>query len=410
MRASPSTETFRALAEEAAGLDARYDGLADRRWFALPDDVVYLDGNSLGPPVSWLPQRLRELVEDQWSGDLIASWEQHGWWEAPARLGDKIAPIIGAHSGEVVVGDSTSVHLFNALCAACRRAASRDVILVDKDDFPTDRYMAHSIGRLLGLRVVESSYAEFPSQIQQCADSLAVVLSSTVDYRSAELRDMGLLTELVHKAGGLAIWDLSHAAGALPLDVRADGADFAVGCTYKFLSGGPGSPAYLYTSARIADQLDFPLTGWAGHAAPFDMSSVWRPHQGVRSGRIGTPSMLAMATLEAALEIFDRVALSDVREKSTSLTDFFIRAFDRLLPEGSFALASPREPAARGSHVSLRHDRAQDLVLALAAERVVVDHRQPDLLRFGFNALFNTHVEALGSVSALREIAVESST
>ncbi|MFB7423690.1 kynureninase [Streptomyces hydrogenans] len=394
------------LTERAAALDAA-DPLAHvRSRFLLPEGVVYLDGNSLGALPAAVPAVVEDAVHRQWGTDLIRSWNANGWWEAPARTGDAVGRLIGAAPGQVVAGDSTSVQLFNTLLAAARLRPGRRLLLTDPDHFPTDQYIADSVGRLLGLDVRRVPARGAAAVLAAEGADVAVAAYAPVDYRTGELYDMAALTAAAHAAGALAHWDLCHAAGALPVELDAIGADFAVGCGYKYLSGGPGAPAFAYVAARHQDGFDQPLTGWHGHAAPFAMSGTYAPGPGVARARIGTPALLSLLALEAALTAFDGVDMAEVRRKSLSLTGFFQECADSLLDGLGFTSATPRDPARRGSQAALRHPEAYPLVAALTARGVIGDMRAPDLLRFGFNALYVTHADVLRAVEELRDIAV----
>ncbi|MDO0924353.1 kynureninase [Streptomyces sp. TG1A-8] len=391
------------IGELARSLDAR-DVLAPlRERFLLPEGVVYLDGNSLGPLPAAVPPVLTEVVHRQWGTDLIRSWNTHGWWEAPTRIGDAVGRLIGAAPGQTVAGDSTSVQLFTALNAAASLRPGRPLLVTDPGHFPTDRYLADAVARGRGLEVRGVRPAELEAFLAGEGDRVAVVSYSPVDYRTGELYDMESLTRAAHRAGALVLWDLCHAAGAFPLAVDELAVDLAVGCGYKFLSGGPGAPAFLYVARRHHASLETPLTGWTGHADPFGLGAHYTPAEGVARARIGTPPILSLLALEAALTAFDGVDLHRVRAKSLSLTGFLIRCAEELLPLG-FEVVTPVEPARRASHVSLRHPHAYGLVRALADQGVVADMRAPDLLRFGVNALYTTHRDVLTAVLRLRDL------
>ncbi|WP_019634425.1 kynureninase [Actinomadura atramentaria] len=393
------------LTERAAELDAA-DALAHvRDRFLLPEGVVYLDGNSLGALPAAVPAAVEDAVRRQWGVDLIRSWNGNGWWDAPIRVGDALGRLLGAAPGQVVVGDSTSVQLFNTLVAAARLRPGRRLLLTDPDHFPTDQYIADSVGRLLGLEVRRVPARDAAAALAAYGADVAVAAYAPVDYRTGELYDMAALTAAAHGAGALAHWDLCHAAGALPVGLDAIGADFAVGCGYKYLSGGPGAPAFAYVAQRHQADFDHPVTGWHGHAEPFAMSGAYAPAPGVARARIGTPPLLSLLALEAALTAYDGVEMADVRAKGTSLTGFFQECADALLDGLGFTAVTPRDPARRGSQVSLRHPEAYPLVAALTARGVIGDMRAPDLLRFGFNALYVTHADVLHAVRELHDIA-----
>ncbi|MFD2467430.1 kynureninase [Amycolatopsis silviterrae] len=388
---------------DAVRLDQSDPLAGERKHFALPSGVIYLDGNSLGALPRSVPDAVGETLR-QWGEDLISGWWDDGWWAAPERVGDRIGGLLGAAPGQTVVGDSTSVQLFNALTAAARLRDGRRTVLVDREGFPTDRYLAASVGRLLGLTVREVPMAGLAEEIRATGDDLAVVAASAVDYRSGELHDLAAFTEAAHDAGAVVLWDVCHAAGALPLAFDALGVDFAVGCGYKFLSGGPGAPAFLYVNARHHERFDQPLTGWHGHAEPFAATAGYRPAAGIAQARIGTPPILSLLALEAALDVFDHVDLAAVRAKSLSLTDFFIACADARLSGLGFEVVTPREHRRRGSQVTLRHPDAEAIMTALAGRGVLGDVRPPNLLRFGFNGLYVSHVDAFDAVAAIEEV------
>ncbi|MEV8476410.1 kynureninase [Streptomyces sp. NPDC051173] len=397
-----TTHDLDALTARASALDATDPLAAVRDRFLLPEGVVYLDGNSLGALPAAVPPVMADAVHRQWGTDLIRSWNDNAWWEAPLRVGDAIGRLVGAAPGQTLAGDSTSVQLFNALSAAVRSRPGRELLLTDPGHFPTDQYIADSVARLFGLEVRRVPPAELPDFLAREGERVAVAGYSPVDYRTGELYDMAATTRAVQRAGALMLWDLCHAAGALPVRLDELGADLAVGCGYKFLSGGPGAPAFLYVAERHQAAFDQPLTGWNGHAEPFGLSGGYAPAAGVGRGRIGTPPILSMLALEAALTAFDGVAMADVRAKSLSLTSFFLDCADALLD--GFTVVTPRDPERRGSQVTLRHPEAYALVQALSARDVIGDMRAPDMLRFGVNALYVTHGDVLSAVRHLSEV------
>ena len=391
--------TARAMTETARALDAADPLAPARARFVLPDGVIYLDGNSLGALSAPVPGQLADVVGRQWGEHLVRAWNDDGWWAAPERIGDRIGALIGAAPGQTVAGDSTSVQLFNALTAAARMRDGR--IVTDAGHFPTDSYLADSVGRLLGREVIRT-----PDPHAALRDGGAAVLAwPTVDFRTGELWDMAELTAAAHQAGAVAVWDLSHAVGALPLHLDADGVDLAVGCTYKYLSGGPGAPAFIYVAERHQAGLDQPLTGWHGHRRPFAMESGYQAADGITRARIGTPPMLSLLALDAALDVFDDVDLDAVRAKSLRLGEFFIAGADTALCGLGFEVVTPRDPARRGSHVTLRHPDALPLMAALIEAGVIGDVRPPNLLRFGFNALYTSFADLAAALQVLREIA-----
>ncbi len=374
-----------------------------RERFLLPPGVVYLDGNSLGPPTVDAAERLAAVVTEQWGRDLVRSWNVHRWVDLPHRVGDRIAPLIGAPPGSVVVGDSTTVNLYKALGGAVdlwrseghRRTA---VILTDTANFPTDLYVMGAVARRWGaeVRTVEPTGLEEALE----AGDVACLALTQVDYRTGRLHDLPRLTAAAHQVGAITVWDLSHSAGVMPVDVTSADVDLAVGCGYKYLNGGPGAPAYLYVAPRLLDRFANPIAGWFGHAAPFDFSAEFRPAPGIARGRVGTPHVLSMLALDAALDVFRDVDLDLVRAKSHSLTTLFIELVDGLDVE----LVTPRDPDLRGSQVSLRHPNGYAVVQALAARGVIGDFRAPDVARFGFAPLYIRHVDVVDAARTLAEV------
>ncbi|MFE7274132.1 kynureninase [Streptomyces sp. NPDC057623] len=376
------------LAVQAEKLDAG-DELAGKRAEFVLDEVVYLDGNSLGALPANVPGRVEDVVLRQWGRLRIRSWDESGWWTAPERIGDRIAPLVGAAPGRIVVGDSTSVNVFKALVAAVRMAESagpgRDEILVDATTFPTDGYIAESAARMTGRTLRPVTPAEVPGAL---SDRTAAVLLNHVDYRTGRLHDLPSLTAAVHAAGAYVVWDLCHSAGALPVGLDEHGVDLAVGCTYKYLNGGPGSPAYLYVRQDLQDRFDSPLPGWNSHADPFGMRGDFAAAEGALRGRVGTPDILSMLALEAALEVWEGVSIEAVRAKSLALTDFFLECVVAYVPEGRVESVTPVSHGERGSQVALRCEGAGDVMKALVERGVVGDFRRPDVLRFGFTPLY----------------------
>ncbi|MEV0909199.1 kynureninase [Streptomyces hokutonensis] len=373
---------------KAEKLDAADELAGVRAQFVLGDDVVYLDGNSLGAlPVS-VPGRVEDVVRRQWGELRIRSWDESGWWTAPERIGDRIASLVGAAAGQIVVGDSTSVNVFKAVVAAVRMAGpGRDEIVVDATTFPTDGYIAESAARMTGCTVRPVTPAEVPGVL---GDRTAAVLLNHVDYRTGRRHDLPALTAAVHAAGAVAVWDLCHSAGALPVGLDEHGVDLAVGCTYKYLNGGPGSPAYLYVRSDLQSRFDSPLPGWNSHAEPFGMRPAYEPAPGALRGRVGTPDILSMLALEAALDVWDAdgVSVGAVRAKSLALTDFFLECVASYVPSGRVESVTPVAHEERGSQVALRCSDAGDVMKRLIERGVVGDFRHPDVLRFGFTPLY----------------------
>ncbi len=369
--------------------------------FHLPEGLTYLDGNSLGPLPRAAAARVADCVTAQWGGMLIRGWTAAGWMAQPGRLGDRLGRLVGAAPGTVTVGDTLSIRVWQCLAAALQLRPDRRVILSDTGNFPTDLYMAQGLVDALGqghsLRLVR------PEEVAGAIDDrVAVMMLTEVDYRTGRLHDMGDLTTRAQAAGALTLWDLAHSAGALPIDLDGTGADFAAGCTYKYLNGGPGAPAFVYVAPRHAEAIRPVLSGWLGHAAPFAFDLDYRPAQGVERMRVGTPPVIGMAALDAALDAFDGIDMEALRARSIALTDRFIAEVEARCPD--LTLATPREGARRGSQVSFRATEGYPIMQALIAEGVIGDFRAPDLIRFGFAPLYNTEADAVRAAKVLARI------
>lgn len=381
------------------------DFAALRAMFDLPDGVIYLDGNSLGPLPRTAKDKVARMMTREWGEMLITGWNRgwdgKGWMEMPARLGDRIGRLIGAEPGHTVIGDTLSIKVYQALASALEMAPGRKVVLSDSGNFPTDLYMAEGLLKSLGqgheLRVVA------PDEVENAiTDDVAVMMLTEVDYRTGRRHDMSALTARAHSHGALAIWDLAHSAGAFPVDVTGGGADFAVGCTYKYLNGGPGAPAFIYVAPRHAARARPALSGWLGHEAPFAFDLDYRPGAGIERMRVGTPPVIQMTALDAALDVWDHVALEDVRAKSVLLTDLFIAEVEAACPD--LTLATPRDAERRGSQVSFRHPEGYAIMQALIARDVIGDFRAPDIIRFGFTPLYIGETEVRAAVAILSDI------
>jgi len=381
----------------AADLDERSPLRARRDLFALPDGVVYLDGNSLGALPRGVAERMARVVTQEWGRDLIGSWNTADWVGLPRRVGARIAPLIGADAGDVHVGDSTTVTLFKTMVAASRLRPDRRVVVLEPTTFPTDGYVAQGVARTLGLELRWCDPADPAAALDE---DVALLALTHVDFRSGAMFDLPGLTRAAHDVGALAQWDLCHSAGAVPVALMDADADVAVGCTYKYLNGGPGSPAYSWVHPRHQEAWDQPIPGWFGHAQPFDMEHAFTPAPGITRMASGTPSVLALSALDAALEVFDGVCLDDLRAVSLSLTDTFLALVDARLGD-VFEVVTPREHARRGSQVALRHPAAYGVVQALAERGVVGDFRTPDVARFGFAPMYVTHVDVVDAVEHL---------
>jgi kynureninase len=386
--------------EEAKQLDATDPLAFARERFRLPDGIIYLDGNSLGALPKATPAALASTAERQWGEDLIASWNRHGWIDWPTRIAAKLAPIVGATPNELLIADSTSVCLFKLLAAAVQARPGRKNMLTQKANFPTDLYVAQGLAEMLGLMV----NAVAPEDVLRAIDRDTAVVSLThVDYRSAAVHDMAAINRAAHEVGALTVWDLSHSAGAIELDLDGMGCDLALGCGYKYLNGGPGAPAFIYVAGGLQDELANPLQGWMGHAEPFAFVDDYRPAAGILKFLTGTPSILAMAALEAGIDTFDGMAMSDIEAKSRKLSQLFVDEVEARCGS-EVRLASPRDPARRGSHVVFAHREGYAVMQALIACGVIGDFRAPELMRFGFCPLYNRFSEVVRAAEALSEI------
>ncbi len=383
--------------DEARALDAADPLRAYRDRFALPEGVIYLDGNSLGPLPRATAPALADMAQRQWGERLIRSWNE-GWIDAPQRIGGKIAALIGAEPDEVIVTDSTSVNLFKLLVAALRHAAPRTTIVSETGNFPTDLHIAEgAAGCVPGARLNAVARDALPAAID---GDTALLMLTHVHYKTAERFDMAAWTARAHDAGALALWDLSHSVGAIPLDLGGAGADLAIGCGYKYLNGGPGAPAFLFVSRRLQEQLASPLSGWMGHAAPFDFGDGYAPAPGIKRWLAGTPPMLAMAGLEAGIDLWRDVDQQQVAAKSAALFDLFAGIGAAL----GLECVSPADPSKRGSHISFRHPEAYAVCQALIARGVIGDFRAPDIARFGLTPLYLGFEDVVRAGEILDEI------
>jgi len=376
--------------DEATKLDAADRLASARARFELPDGVIYLDGNSLGALPAAAAEALATTAERQWGEDLIASWNKHGWIDWPTRIAAKLAPIVGAKPSELLIADSTSVCLFKLLAAALRARPGKRTVLTQRRNFPTDLYVAQGLAEMLGLTLTAVPAEDVLAAID---GDTAVVTLTHVDYRSAAIHDMRAINDAAHAAGALTVWDLSHSAGAIELDLTGARSDLAVGCGYKYLNGGPGAPAFLYVAQALQGELRSPLQGWMGHAQPFAFDDDYRAAPGIRSFLTGTPSILALAALDAGLDTFDGIALRDLEAKSRALSQLFVDEVEARCGR-EVTLASPRDPAKRASHVVFAHEQGYAVMQALIDRGVIGDFRAPDLMRFGFTPLY-TRFEAV---------------
>lgn len=369
--------------------------------FVLPEGLIYLNGNSLGPLPKSVAPRLDAVIAEEWGERLIRGWFECGWMEQPARVGNQIARIIGAPDGSVVTGDTLSIKVYQALAAALEMRPDRKVVLSDIGNFPSDLYMAQglltSLDRDYELRTVA------PEEVHHQIDaSVAAVMLTEADYRTGRRHDMGLISRAAQDSGAVMIWDLAHSAGAFPLDVTGCGCEFAVGCTYKFLNGGPGAPAFIYIRPDLAEQTVPALSGWLGHESPFAFEAKYRPASSIERMRVGTPPVIQMTALEEALRIWDSVDMHELHSASIAFSQRFISEVEARCP--SLSLASPRDPASRGSHVSFTFEHGQAVMQALAARDVIGDFREPDIMRFGITPLYIDETDILKAVDVLEDV------
>ncbi|MBJ7313847.1 kynureninase [Rugamonas sp. CCM 8940] len=396
--------------DDCLGRDAQDPLAALRAQFDLPAGLIYLDGNSLGARPRAALARAQDVIAREWGHDLIRSWNSAGWFDLPKHLGNRLAPLLGAGRDEVVVTDTTSVNLFKALAAALRMqadapaTAARRVLVTERSNFPTDIYMAQGLAGWLArgysVRLVDSV-----EQIAAAIDGdTAVVMLTHVNYRSGYQHDMRATSALAHAAGALIVWDLAHSAGAVPLDLNGDGADLAVGCTYKYLNGGPGAPAFIWVPAKHQARFRQPLSGWWGHAAPFAMAPDFAPTEGIGRALCGTQPIVSLAMVESGLEVFEQTDMAALRAKSLALTDLFIELVEQRCAAHPLGLVTPRQHARRGSHVSFTHPHGYAVMQALIARGVVGDYREPAIMRFGFTPLYTSYTEVWDAVEILRQI------
>jgi kynureninase len=385
---------------DCVALDATDPLAFARERFSLPEGAVYLDGNSLGALPRATPARLASVATQEWGEDLIGSWNSAGWMDLPARVGARIAPLIGAEADEVIAADSTSVCLYKLAAAAAALRPERRVVLSEPGNFPTDLYVLQGLCDAHGLQLRTVAAEQISAAL---TEDVAILVLTHVHYKTGRLHDMAALTARAHSVGALSLWDLSHSAGAVALDLTGAGTDFAVGCGYKYLNGGPGAPGYMMAARRHHRAMRQPLTGWFGHGAPFAFDDDYRPAEGMARLLSGTPGVLGLAALEEGLKTFDGVSMAAVRTKSVALSDLFIALLEARLP-GVFDLASPREAAQRGSQVALRHKDGYPIMQALIAAGVVGDFRAPDILRFGFTPLYIGYADVWDAVQRLAAV------
>ena len=365
--------------------------------------MLYFDGNSLGPPPVEAADRVADIVRAQWGGDLVGAWNRCDWIDLPRKVAAAIAPLVGAGPDEIAVADSTSVNLFKVLAAGLALNPGRGVILTERTNFPTDLYMAQGLVEMLGprasLKLVDR--ADLAAALDE---DVAILMLTQVDFRTGERHDLETMTALAHAKGAVMVWDLAHSAGAFPVDLGGCDADFAVGCGYKYLNGGPGAPSFVFAARRLHGKLRTPLRGWMGHDAPFAFETGYRPAGGAVQFQVGTPSILALGALELGVSLVAEIGVERLWRKSCALTSLFTERVEPVCREHGFEFASPRDPQQRGSQISLRHRHGYAIVQALAARGVVGDFREPDILRFGFAPAYLRYVDAWDAVRLLAEV------
>ena len=376
------------MTEELVISRGEWDSLSNlRESFSIPENVIYLNGNSLGPLQLRVKQRLKEVVDIEWGEDLITSWNKHGWMDLPDRVGEKIAPIIGASSGQVVCCDSISINLFKLLASAVQLRPNRTKILSQVDNFPTDLYVAAGLARMLGESRCTLELCPSKDLIAAMTDEVSVLMLSHVNFRDGSILDVADLTRRAHDIGILVIWDLAHSAGVLSIALDDWDVDFAVGCGYKYLNGGPGAPSFLYVNKRLHGQFIQPLQGWMGHEKPFQFEQEFVPSAGIRQFVTGTPQILSLAALDSALEIFQNLHISSLQEKALALSEHFLELILKESDLDEFQLISPTNPSKRGAQLSFSHPSAYAISRAWIEEGVIADFRAPNILRVGFSPM-----------------------
>ena len=372
-----------------------------KQLFNIPKNMIYLDGNSLGPPTKTSAHKVGVLIDQKWGKLLVSGWNKDNWIDQPLNVGNRIAKLIGAENNHVILGDTLSIKLYQALFSAISLQKNRKVLLSDNGNFPSDLYIAqgliHSLDKNYELRVVETK-----NILDKLTDEIAVLFLTEVDYRTGRKHDMKAINTKARELGILTVWDLAHSVGAFPIELAVNECDFAVGCTYKYLNGGPGSPGFIYVAPKHTETIEVGLKGWLGHTAPFDFEQEYLPAPGVNKLRIGTPPVVATACLEAALDVFDLIDMGDLRKRSIDLTELFIEEIDKSCP--MLKLASPRQPKDRGSHVSYHFNNGYAAIQSLIEHNIICDFRMPDLMRFGFNPLFIGHNDVVTASKTLASI------
>jgi len=392
------------IPETILDLDKEDPLAAKRNEFILPEGIIYLDGNSLGPLPRLAQQRIQQVTSQQWGEDLIHSWNKHNWIDLPFKIGEKIAPLIGAESGQVICCDSISINLFKLLACALDLNPGRNIVLSEQGNFPTDLYMVQGLSELIGEQRCQLKEVEPQHLVESITQETAVVLLTQVDFRSGKMHDIEYLTSAAHAAGALVIWDLAHSAGAVPLHLDRDQVDFALGCGYKYLNGGPGAPGFVYVAQRHQAEIKQPLSGWFGHKTQFAFESRYEAADDVRQMLSGTPSIISMSALDAALEVFNDVNMAQLREKSIALSEMFYQRVDDSPSLQALHCISPNDVGQRGSQLAYSHEYAFAISRALIERKVIVDFRAPNIIRFGFTPMFTRYQDVWSAVEILSNI------
>ena len=375
-----------------------------REEFFLPKNTIYFDGNSLGPVPTKTIKNLNKTINEEWGKDLINSWNKANWINLPQTLGDKIAPLLGAKSGEVVVVDSTSLNLFKVLTSALRLNKNRKKVVSESTNFPSDLYILEGVNGMLNNHY-ECQLIDDDINFEKYIDSsTAVVMLSHINYKTGRISDMKKITDYAHQQGALVVWDLSHSVGVIPMDLHNIGVDFAVGCTYKHLNGGPGAPGFLYVHSDLIEIVSQPLSGWLGHSDPFAFETKYTPANNINKFICGTPSILSYKAVESALDIFDEISLEQVREKSIQLSELFIKLIQQECGDFGFELFSPIDAALRGSQISYKHENAYPIMQSLISRGIIGDYREPNILRFGISPLYMRYEDVWSAIICLKNI------
>ena len=376
-----------------------------REEFALPKDIIYFDGNSLGPLSKNTIKSLDSVIQREWGDGLVRSWNDENWINLPRNLGNQIAPLIGAKEGEVIVVDSTSVNLFKVLSSALMLNKNRKVIVSESGNFPSDLYILEGVNNMFGESYERCLMDEGDEEIEKYIDSsTAVVVLSHINYKTGRITDIKKITTFAHEKGALVVWDISHSVGVFPMNLHDLGVDFAVGCTYKHLNGGPGAPGFLFVHSSLIEKVSQPLTGWLGHIKPFDFEVEYKPANDINKFICGTPPIIAYKAIESGLEIFKDLSIIEIREKSTKLSEMFIQLMKQECSEFGFTLFSPKNSEQRGSQISFLHENAYSIIQALISHGIIGDYREPNVMRFGISPLYMRFEDVWNAITCLREI------